>query len=236
MQQDFILHQWAVWPPLQPDAAADAAKEKQLLSRVPPMLRRRLSPLAKIVFCAIGQCLNDTEQLPVVFSSTHGELGKSFAMLEMLEAGEEISPTNFSLSVHNAIAGLFSMAWQNKLQSTVLAPGEEGMAPAFIEALGLLEEGAEQALLAFYDEPVAPFYPTEPYKVAVERSCALVLRIGKRGEGVPMRMSLLNETGDDGEQPWQLSAFIRFLADEQPSLTLRTPRNGWRWEKDGQSA
>ena len=57
-------------------------------------------------------------------------------MMEMIEAGEEISPTAFSLSVHNAIAGLFSMARRNNTQSTVVAPGEEGMAPAFIEALG----------------------------------------------------------------------------------------------------
>ncbi|WP_051906590.1 beta-ketoacyl synthase chain length factor [Methylomarinum vadi] len=237
MQQDFILYQWAMWPPLQPDADRDAIKQKELLAKVPPLLRRRLSPLAKTVFCAAAQCLDEPVHVPVVFSSTHGELAKSFAMLEMLETGEDISPTTFSLSVHNAIAGLFSMAWQNKLQSTVLAPGEEGMAPAFIEGLGLLHEGATQVLLVFYDEPVLPFYPTAPYKIATEQSGALALLIGSQGEGLPLRMVSMSETGDDGEQPWQLPAFINFLAEaQQRTLTLRTPRHSWRWEKDAQAA
>jgi len=231
MQQDFILQKWAVWPPLQADAEQDLARQGELLASVPKMLKRRLSPLAKIVFCAANQCIDEHTIIPTVFSSAHGELGKSFAMMEMLEAGEEISPTAFSLSVHNAIAGLFSIAWQNKLQSTVVAPGEEGLAAAFIEALGLLQEGAEQVLLVFYDEPMLDFYPFAPFKLSADESCALALRIAKSGEGQALRMSLLPLTGNDGEQPVQLPAFIRFLSDPQAQLTLKTPQHRWRWEK-----
>ena len=231
MQQDFILQKWAVWPPLQADAEQDLARQGELLASVPKMLKRRLSPLAKIVFCAANQCIDEHTIIPTVFSSAHGELGKSFAMMEMLEAGEEISPTAFSLSVHNAIAGLFSIAWQNKLQSTVVAPGEEGLAAAFIEALGLLQEGAEQVLLVFYDEPMLDFYPFAPFKLSADESRALALRIAKSGEGQALRMSLLPLTGNDGEQPVQLPAFIRFLSDPQAQLTLKTPQHSWRWEK-----
>ena len=231
MQQDFILQKWAVWPPLQADAEEDLARQGELLASVPKMLKRRLSPLAKIVFCAANQCIDEHTIIPTVFSSAHGELGKSFAMMEMLEAGEEISPTAFSLSVHNAIAGLFSIAWQNKLQSTVVAPGEEGLAAAFIEALGQLQEGAEQVLLVFYDEPMLDFYPFAPFKLSADESCALALRIAKSGEGQALRMSLLPLTGNDGEQPVQLPAFIRFLSDPQAQLTLKTPQHSWRWEK-----
>ncbi|MGZ8188759.1 MAG: beta-ketoacyl synthase chain length factor [Methylosarcina sp.] len=234
MRHDFIIQKWAAWPTGQSDAE-DPEQERALLSGVPKMLKRRLSPLARTVFCAANQCLEDNAALPVVFSSSHGELGRTFAMMELLEAGEEISPTTFSLSVHNAIAGLLSMAWQNKLQSTVIAPGEEGMAPAFIEALGLLEEGAEQVLLVFYDEPVAAFYPIEPYKLSTGQRCALALRVGKTGQGLPLKLSVLPATGDDGEQPWQLPAFTRFLAEPEEPLTLKTPRHSWRWEKNAQA-
>jgi len=235
MQQDFILHKWAVWPPLQPDAEQDLAIQKELLASVPKMLRRRLSPLARIVFCAANQCIDEHMAVPTVFSSTHGELAKSLSMIEMLEAGEEISPTTFSLSVHNAIAGLFSMAWKNKLQCTVVAPGEEGLAAAFIEALGLLQEGAEQVLLVFYDEPLVDFYPSAPFKLSTDESRALALRISKSGEGQTLKMFLLPVTGNDGEQAVQLPAFIRFLAEPRPQLTLKTPRHSWRWQKDVQA-
>jgi len=231
MQQDFILHKWAVWPPLQANAEQDSARQRELLASVPKMLKRRLSPLAKIVFCAANQCIDEHTIIPTVFSSAHGELAKSFALMEMLEAGEEISPTAFSLSVHNAIAGLFSMAWQNKLQCTVVAPGEEGLAAAFIEALGLLREGAEQVLLVFYDEPMVDFYPFAPFKLSADESRALALRIAKSGEGQAVKMSSLPLTGNDGEQPVQLPAFIRFLEEPQARLTLKTPRHSWRWEK-----
>jgi hypothetical protein len=160
MHQEFIIHNWAVWSPLKGNFEGGSVEQEQLLVDVPKMLKRRLSPLAKTVFYAANRCASDKGLLPTVFSSTHGELSKSFTMMEMLQAGEEISPTAFSLSVHNAIAGLFSMAWRNKLQSTVIAPGEEGMAPAFIEGLGLLLEGAQQVLLVFYDEPIVAFFPT----------------------------------------------------------------------------
>lgn len=230
MQQDFIIQKWAVWPPLQSDRKESADKQ-ELLAGVPKMLKRRLSPLAKTVFCAISQCVVEPMTAPAVFSSSHGELAKSFAMMEELEAGEEISPTAFSLSVHNAIAGLFSMVWQTKLQCTVVAPGEEGMAPAFIEALGLLQEGAEQVLLVFYDEPLVDFYPSAPFKMSEQVSCALALCIAKGGNGQKLSLSASPLSGNEGEQPVQLPTFIRFLEGPQAQLTFTTHRHGWCWKK-----
>ncbi len=227
MQLDFIITQWAVWPPLPPEQNSP----NQWLANVPPMLKRRLTPLAKTVFCAVSQCIDTHRIVPMVFNSSHGELAKSLAMMEMLEAGEEISPTAFSLSVHNAIAGLFSMAWKNKLQCTVLSPGEEGMAPAFIEGLGLLQEGAERVLLVFYDEPLPAFYPSSPYRLSSDTSCALALMIAKSGSGQALTLSSSALTGNDGEQPVQLPAFTRFLTEPQTRLTFCTPRRSWIWEK-----
>lgn len=236
MQQDFILLKWAVWPPLAADAGQGMARQNELLSSVPKMLKRRLSPLAKTVFCAANQCIDEAMIVPAVFSSSHGELAKSFLMMERLEAaGEEFSPTAFSLSVHNAIAGLFSMARKSQLQCTVVAPGEEGLAPAFIEAFGLLNEGAEQVLMVFYDEPLVDFYPSAPFKLATDETSALALRIAKSGRGQAFKMSLSPLAGNDGEQPFQFKAFIRFLAEPQEQLTLKTPRHSWSWVKDVQA-
>lgn len=231
MVQDFILREWSVWPPIDGNDEQDALAQANLFSSVPTMLKRRLTPLAKIVFSAANLCIGKNTQLPIVFSSTHGELAKSFKMMEMIEAGEEISPTAFSLSVHNAIAGLFSIVYKNKLQSTVVAPGEEGMAAAFIEATGLLLEGEDEVLMVLYDEPLVEFYPSAPYQLTSKRSCAVGLRIAKTGSGLPLQFSCLPATGDDGEQPLQIPLLIRFLTQTQEKLTLRTLRHSWCWEK-----
>ncbi|MCK5477442.1 MAG: beta-ketoacyl synthase chain length factor [Methylococcales bacterium] len=231
MYQDFIVRKWSVWPAIEDNERDDVSTQAELLSSVPKMLKRRLSPLARIVFCAASQCISENTQLPTVFSSTHGELAKSFKMMEMIEAGEEISPTSFSLSVHNAIAGLFSMIYKNKIQTTVVAPGEEGIAAAFIEATGLLQEGEKEVLVVLYDEPLVAFYPTAPFQLSAENSCAVALRISKTGAGIPLRFSCLSVTGDDGEQPLQVPLLIRFLAKSQENLIVHTPRHSWSWEK-----
>lgn len=230
MHQDFIVQKWSVWPP-QKDQNPSALTQEELLSSIPKMLKRRLSPLARIVFCAASQCVDKNTSIPTVFSSTHGELAKSFKMMEMIEMGEEISPTAFSLSVHNSIAGLFSMAYNNKLQSTVVAPGEEGIAAAFIEAIGLLEEGNDEIMIVLYDEPLVDFYPEKPYKLSTNDSCAVALTLCKTGLGIPLSLSFQKQKGDDGEQPLQLQLLIRFLSENQEQLVINTPRHSWCWEK-----
>ncbi len=232
MQQDFIIRQWSVWPEREEIKDEESISENELLASVPKMLKRRFSPLAKQVYSAATLSLGNNKCIPTVFSSSHGELAKSFHMMEMIEAGDEISPTAFSLSVHNAIAGLFSMSYKNRLQTSVVAPGEDGIAPAFIEALGLLQEGEEEVLIVFYDEPVVDFYPTEPFQLSHDESRAVALRIAKQGAGLSIQMTHTAGRGDDGEQPIQLTHLIDFLAeDNKTDLMLNTPRQSWCWKK-----
>ncbi len=230
MQFNFIVRKWGVWPPIHPNAD-NGLEQRELLSSIPGMLKRRLSPLAKTVFCAANQCIQGDQHIHTVFSSTHGELAKSFAMMEMIEAGEEISPTLFSLSVHNAIAGLFSIAYNNQLKTTVVAPGEEGMAAAFIEGLGLLQQGADQVLLILYDEPLLSFYPSAPYRLTTENSTAVALLIAKEGDGQAIKMSQRWMQGDDGEQAVQLPALISLLSSNQRELMVKNARYSWCWQK-----
>jgi hypothetical protein len=231
MQQTFIIQSWSVWPPIAVDDEKLALLQKTILSSVPKMLKRRLSPLAKTVFCAALSCEEELGEFPFVFSSTHGELDKSLKMMQTIEAGEEISPTLFSLSVHNAIAGLFSIAFNNKRETTVLAAGEEGMATAFIEAAGLFQEGESEVLVVFYDEPLPGFFPSAPYQVTA-KTCAVALKLIKEGVGQKVTFRKGSISGDEGEQPLQLPKLIEFLSSQsQKKLQVKTPRHSWHWEK-----
>ncbi len=248
---DFIVRNWGASAPglssvddwknwyatqrISPDS-----KPPLLPNSISKMLQRRLSLLARLVFHAAGQCLDDGEIMPVVFSSAHGEICKSLEMLKAIQAGEGLSPTAFSLSVHNAIAGLFSIAYSNSREMTVIAPGLEGIAPAFIEALGLLYENGlhekglrenNEVLLVFYDEPIADFYPVAPFNLNAPFPCALALKVSLAGDGLPVRLSRSSESRDDGEHPVQLLAFLRFLLGDEQSLTLGNQGRGWRWGK-----
>jgi hypothetical protein len=240
MVSDFITLGWSAWDPgIYTKNSEKNNYPEQLIPEVrievpdwiPKALKRRLSPLAKAVITVADKCLKESEPLPAVFSSTHGEVNKSLAMLNAIQAGVEISPTAFSLSVHNAIAGLFSMGYANRLEISVIAPGQEGIASAFIEALGLLHEGVKEVLLVLYDEPIVDFYPLSPFKLNAPTACVLALKIALAGEGQPLRFWRMPQTQDDGEQPLQLQAFLRFLLSEDTSLTLGNHRHSWKWDK-----
>lgn len=238
---EFVLSDWGAWAPglnCKEDWRAWFAgsrtigtQQPEVPSAVPKMLQRRLSPLARAVFNAADQCLSEGENLPIVFSSAHGEVSKSLEMLTAIHAGEELSPAAFSLSVHNAISGLFSIAYANQQEITVIAPGFEGIAPAFIEALGLLQEGANGVGLILYDEPIADFYPVFPYNLNAEFPCALALKVLLQGDGLPMRFNYSSIPRDDGEHPVQLLTFLRFLLAEDKSLLVGNQGHSWRWDK-----
>ncbi|MGR9088800.1 MAG: beta-ketoacyl synthase chain length factor [Gammaproteobacteria bacterium] len=241
MSADFVISQWGAWAPglscredWQSWCSGLGPTESNRLEAtvaVPKMLQRRLSPLARAVFTALGQCVGEDERLPTVFSSSHGELSRSLEMLEMIDAGDEISPAAFSLSVHNAISGLYSIAYRNRQEMSVIAPGREGMAAGFIEGLGLLNEGAEKVALVFYDEPVPSFYPIEPFRLDAGLLCALAMKIELKGRGMPLRLSRSLKSGNDGEHAVQLSAFIRFLLAEERSMIMGNQGHCWRWDK-----
>jgi hypothetical protein len=156
---------------------------------------------------------------------------KSLKMLKAIQAGDEVSPTAFSLSVHNAIAGLFSIVFTDQQEITVIAPGREGIAPAFIEGLGILQEGADEVLLVLYDEPIADFYPVSPFNLNADNTCALTLRIALTGDGLPLQLSRTSMIRNDGEQPIQLLAFLRFLLAKDRELSLGNQGHSWRWQK-----
>ncbi|MEC4747108.1 beta-ketoacyl synthase chain length factor [Methylomicrobium sp. Wu6] len=238
---DFVLSDWSIcapglhgregWGGFRTGAREIDNALPKIPDFIPKLQQRRLSPLARLVFNAIDQCLNPGETLPTVFSSAHGEVGKALEMLQMIQAGEELSPTVFSLSVHNAIAGLYSIVYHNQQEITVMAPGLDGLAPAFLEALGLLQEGAGQVLVVLYDEPIAEFYPLAPFKLNAEFPCALALRLSLDGAGMALRLRRAPECRDDREQPLQLPPFIDFLLGDSTESGLIFEGRGWRWEK-----
>jgi hypothetical protein len=229
----FVLTEWSAWAPAlhSVNCRLLVGADEKPPGFVPKLLARRLSPLARAVFNVASAVVGQRHAMPVIFSSAHGEICKSLEMLKIIQSGEPLSPTAFSLSVHNAIAGLFSIAHENRQEITVLAPGIEGIAPAFVEGLGLLQEGAESVLLLLYDEPIADFYPVAPFNLNCVMPCAVALLLSQEGEGSHMALTRSGQLSEDGEQPAQLLAFLNFLLADSPILTLGNRGHCWTWRR-----
>lgn len=161
----FALAAHAAWAPGMVDAAAwqdwdgtcpsqADASSAPALDAIPAMLRRRASVAGKMALEVACQCIAIQGVIPgtpVVFASRHGECVRSVELLEQLAQRSPLSPTAFSLSVHNASAGLLSIARGDRSNNLALAAGASSVEHAVIEACGLLADGAPQVILVAFD-------------------------------------------------------------------------------------
>lgn len=193
---------------------------------LPMMQRRRLSPLAKAA-CAVAWRSRMTEgEMPTVFYSAHGESRYYFEMLSDMAAGEAVSPSRFSLSVHNAIAGQFSLHSESQLPYVALAGGSEGLFAGFLEAAGLLLE-VPKVMLVCYEQPLPEAY--SHYVGSPANTWALAMVLAKAGEpGQPLQ--LVREPCDDSEdladEPTEL---LRHILAGRRHGSQRLDHARWSW-------
>ena len=121
---DVPVARWAKWPG---EGAPD-------IGFVEPLLRRRLSPLARGALHVANACAQDCPSASFVFASRHGELQRTLELLRNLAQDEELSPTLFSLSVLNSAAGIFSIARGDHAPATAIAAGLESFGYGLLEA------------------------------------------------------------------------------------------------------
>jgi len=153
---------WQAWA-REPWPLAGAGEPK--VAAMPAMLRRRAGLLGRMALEVAYECLDGRTGVPTVFCSRHGEVGRAVELLDDLARGEPLSPTAFGLAVHNASAGLFSIARADRANHVALAAGGATLEHAVIEACGLLADGAPEVLLVACDCPLPElFTPFEEYE------------------------------------------------------------------------
>ena len=128
------------------------------LDAMPAMQRRRLNGLGRAAVQAAWTVHEPAPDVPVVFASRYGDAERCLNLLRTFAAAGEASPTDFTFSVHNAIAGMYSIARGDGAASTSIAAGAGTAACAVVEACAQLADGAREVLLVCYDAPVPGEY------------------------------------------------------------------------------
>jgi hypothetical protein len=139
---------WRAWANNEIAITGNAEPSVKAMS---PLLRRRASVPGKMALEVAYRCLGERTHIPIIFCSRHGECGRSADLLFDLARDIPLSPASFSLSVHNATAGLFSIARHDHASSLALAAGSSTIEHAVIEACSLLADGEPAVLLVAYD-------------------------------------------------------------------------------------
>ncbi len=162
---------WSLEPLLQPATTGllEVCSGAPELGFLDPLLRRRLGPLGRAMLHCAGRVAEGRGPLSSVFASRHGDVTRTVPILEDLARGLQPSPTQFSMNVQNAVAGVWSIARQDPSPSVALAAGPETFGLGLLEAFGLhTADPTSPVLFVYADEPLP-----EPFTGFAERELPL---------------------------------------------------------------
>ncbi len=244
---DFRVADWSAWAPglTTRDAWLAWAQAPTLptgdgvpeLPEVPAMQRRRIERLGRMAVQVACWCEPDSpdNEAPLVFASRHGDVARSLGLLEALVHGEPMSPTAFGLSVHNAIAALYSMARGHRGNYLALAAGSATVEAACMEAAGLLADGAPEVRIVVYDAPIPEIFSEfadEP--TAFFAWCWRIVPLAGAGTRVSLRWGDQAPAAEPAPAllPRGLDMLRFLLAGDQPRTFVDTGAS-WHWQCHG---
>ena len=221
--------QWRRWAA---DGQIDTAAAHQPgLAFLPAMQRRRLSPSARLMFDAAWPLAEAFPNCPLVFASHDGEINRSFELWLSLLREQTVSPASFGLSVHNALAGQWSMLRQDMSENTALAADEDSLESALAEAYALLQEGADKVWVVLADEPLHREYAVAAERAPFAHALAMVLEAGD-----DYRISLLKPDAEKENPPrspyWGALEWIRFMLSDRYQWERCGSKRRWLWQKN----
>ncbi len=200
---------------------------------LPPAVRRRATRLTRAMLRVAFEATEDEDRaaLRTIFASRHGAIHVAVQILASIARGEAVSPLQFSHSVHNAQAGLFSIATGNREASSSVAAGEDTFGHGFLEAVLHLERRPDApVLLVVGDEPVPDDLRHLVSEPQVAYSVALLL--ARAGAGTPLEFATQGGHAPRKEREWpDALEFVRFLACGEPELRLECGRRSWHWRR-----
>lgn len=231
----FAISRWSAWAPGLDSAAAWAAwargepradtPTEPDSSFVAAGTRRRLSPLARMVFAVARDVVDEGESMPTVFASRHGELDRTVELLSSIARDQDLSPTSFGLSVHNAIVGQWSMFRGDRSEVTAIAGVGDGLELALVEAAAILRERPGPVLVLFAEgdtpEPYTAMIQDVPFRHA------LALRVERGTEWTLTRAEAAGSPDTDS------AALVWLRANEAGQTAFRheAGRASWVWTR-----
>jgi hypothetical protein len=220
---------WVAWSRGARNPQTDSA---QSAASLPQILRRRVSNVGQMAF-RVSYAFSEQRTARFVFCSRYGESDRTLRILHSLAAKEPISPADFSLSVHNALAGLLSIAWGNTAGHTAISAGADSFGYGLLEAVACLKEGSSEPVMLVYFDDVPP----QPYDEIADRaeSCvALAMLLKPPCDGGP-DFTLAHEPRSHATRPQSASAhsldFIRFMLSNERETRSIGERTQWRWQR-----
>ena len=218
------MRSWAA----DPDRGFELAWGKPDVAFVEPLQRRRLSPLARACFHCASR-VSPPGDVRVVFASRHGEAERTLTLLKDLAARAEISPTLFSMSVHNAVPGLWSILNGNRAPLCAVAAGPETFGWGLVEALAAFRAEPSAPVLYLYGDDLLPAFWADAVPEGLLHAAALLI-----GEPANRRLTLAREPAGEASPEPALPLSMACLRALQAGTetSWQGPGGGWHWNSN----
>ena len=220
---------WLAWAH---GRASIAGSHEPPVRSMAPMLRRRAGFLGKMALQVAYDCLGARTDVPMVFCSRHGEVARSVELLTELAQGAPLYPASFSLSVHNASCGLFTIARGDRSNASALAAGHDTIEHAVVEACGLLADGEPAVLLVAYDTVLPVMYAE--FQDCDEQAHAWAwLMQAPSDNAISLHWSAADHVDSTAAAPLPGSLEVfRFHLRNEAELTRTCDNRRWHWSRD----
>lgn len=218
-------HQWAI----NPSRSAPTPPYNPTLDFLPPMARRRLGHSARMMLDAAWPLLSVDERVPVVYASHDGEINRSVELWLSLLRDQQVSPTAFGLSVHNALVGQWSMLRNDMSESTALCDREDGFELAMLEACTMLNEGARKVLVLVSDDPLSANHAIAAIRAPFSYAAAFVVEAGE--QWTLARTSHHDPQPESESSYWGALDWIAQYLQGRQRIERTSSRCRWQWDK-----
>jgi hypothetical protein len=149
---------WCAWAQANQPSISELKADPEV-KFLPLMTRRRLGRLSKIVFWLCQDLgWQEVDQRSVIFSSRHGDSSEANTILKRIGEEGDVSPADFTTSVHNASSGLLSIHSRNHLSYQAIAAGARSFEMGLLEAISMSVTTSKPVVYLYVENDLNPIF------------------------------------------------------------------------------
>ncbi|HHR6130427.1 TPA: beta-ketoacyl synthase chain length factor [Providencia alcalifaciens] len=200
-------------------------------SQLPMMMARRLNNGSRLaVECGLTLYRRHQDIDAIVFSSRHGELERNQRILSELATQTPVSPTNFTMSVHNSAVGTLSIITKTTIPTSAISAGQDSFQQGLYEVLSLLLHQSKRVLFVDFDGDLPEAYNSVLPETCTRfpYACAFLLSSDESLTCSPMAAKAVHSSTPILPQSIQ---FIAGLLSDKPTFCVIGEGHVWQWHK-----
>ncbi len=194
-------------------------------SIVPKSFLRRSSVLTKQVL-SLSDFVFSSKPNFIVFATRHGELSRTLSLLYAIAEHSELSPTQFSQSVHSTAAGVLTIANKQPIPFTTVCAGQQTIVMAMVEAVSHLRNFPQQEVCIIFADEAVPKELEQFVGEGGKHAMAIKLRSGKE---YLVDMVAANDNATETSDMENIDHMLSQLAINGP-FTLQSPSINIMWK------